>query len=136
MIPFGPHLVTNTFKYARSTFDKVTVTSNAVAMPVASGAAGVLIPRLVYVDVSGDLKKDPLTMALEWTQLDSSKQLIWVDSFRSDLRGPVEQVKGTKAKVQRRFDIVLEDLLKQSRQAMLSSPEIREFARRVNGTAR
>lgn len=135
-IPLGAHLVTNTIEYAQGTFEKVTVTTpgtNTPAIPVAFGAAAIVIPRLVYVDVSGDMRKDPITMALEWTVLDSSRRLVWVDSFRSEIRGPVEDVKGTKRKVQRRFDIVLEDLFKQSREAMQASPEIRRFSRASAG---
>ncbi len=130
-IPLGPQLVTNTVECAQSVFQTVTVTTagtNGAAEPLASRAAAVLIPRLVYVDVSGNWMKDPITMALEWTLLDSSRRLVWVDSYRAEIREPVEGVKGAKNILQRRFDTVLEDLFKQSRDTMLNSVEIRRFS--------
>ena len=131
VLPFGPHLVTNTVESTHAAFANLRVTESEVAASMSSGARALLIPRLIYVDLSGDLRKDPITMALEWTMLDSTRRLVWVGSFRSAIRTPAERVKGAKKQVQRRFDLVLEDLLKQSREAMLSSPEIRRFAKSI-----
>jgi hypothetical protein len=134
VLPIGPHLCTNTVAQAQDVSGKVAVTTNAASAAVLPGVSALLIPRLVYLDVSGDMRKDPITMALEWTLLDSSRRLVWVDSYRSDVRGPVEGVKGTKRKIQRRFDMALEDLFRQSVQGMVSSPEIRRFALSVGNS--
>ena len=75
------------------------------------------------------------TMALEWSVYDSAKTPVWVDSFRAELKGPITGVEGRKRIIQRRMDIILEDLFKQSRLAFLSSPEIREFAESVSRPA-
>lgn len=133
-IPLGAHLATNAVECTQGLFEKVTVTTvatNGPSVPLASGSSAILIPRLVYVDVSGDLRKDPITMALEWTLLDASQRLVWVDSYRADIRGSVEDVKGMKARIQRRFDVVLESLFRQSRETMLASVEIRRFSQSV-----
>jgi hypothetical protein len=133
-LPFGEHLVTNTVELAKSLFSEVIITTptgpNGLAAPMPARCSAILLPRLVYVDITRRFDSYT-TMALEWSLYDSSKKLVWVDSFRSEVKGLIEGVKDNKSMVQRQFDLLLEGLLKQSGQAMLSSPEIREFVESV-----
>jgi hypothetical protein len=136
-VPFGPHLATNTANLARGVFSDVSVTSQGLEAPTTPGAMALLVPRLAYVDVSGNatsLGKSYLTMAIEWSLFDASKKLVWVDSYRAGLKGPVEGARGEKERTQRLWDAVLTDILRQTREGMLASPDIRRFCQ--SATAR
>jgi hypothetical protein len=137
VVPFGAHLVTNTVDCAQSTFAKVILTTSTTESPIAPNASAILIPRLVYIDISAanNFWNGYFTTALEWSLYDSRKKLVWVDSYRSELNGPPKGAGGIRKKVQREFDILLEDLLKHSQQGMLSSPEIRQFAGSLSRSA-
>ena len=131
-MPFGEHLVLNTEDCARAVFADVVITSNGLAAPVAPGASAILIPRVVYVDMWGaSASHDSLSMAIEWSLYDAHKQLVWIDSFRSERKGPLEGVSGGRKIVQRRYDLVIGEILRQARQAMSSSRELRQFAASV-----
>jgi hypothetical protein len=131
-LPFGPHLATNTEELTRALFTSVTVTTNTPDSQVIPNVAALLIPQLVYVDLSG---RNNITMALEWSLFDASHRLVWVDSFRAEVRGPVERVRGVN-ELQRRFDLILENLFRQSHQGMLASPDIRRFAQSLAQSGR
>jgi len=137
VVPFGGHLLTNTVDLAQSTFANVIVSTSGAESPISPNASAVLVPRLVYIDISAanTFWNGQFTMALEWSLFDSTKKLVWVDSYRSELSGPPEGVSGRKKKLQKEFDILLGDLFKQSREGMLASPEIRQFVESLNASA-
>jgi hypothetical protein len=138
VVPFAAHLVTNTVDCAQNSFAKVIVTTSGTESPISPNASAILVPRLVYIDISAanTFWNGRFTIALEWSLFDSTKKLVWVDSYRSELSGPPEGVSGAKKKVQKEFDILVGDLLKQSRQGMLASPEIKQFVQSFDAPAR
>ena len=137
-IPLGPILIVNAEDCARAVFTSVVITTNRVGTPIDGGAAAVLIPRLVYVNITGrDGKHNAfITMAMEWSAYDRTQRLIWVDSFRSEFNGIPEGVRGYEKITQKQFDTVLGDLFQQSARSMLASRELRQYAASGGRTAK
>jgi hypothetical protein len=129
---FGKHLVLNTEDCARAAF--ATVVVPGASPSAAQGSANaVLIPRLTEANVvipGGGYSKVVTTMSLEWSLQDPSGKLIWVDTFKSESRGPAPPAKG-RDQFERRFDAMFRDVFSASYRAMTSSPEIRKFAGQI-----
>jgi hypothetical protein len=132
---FGEHLALNTGCWAEATFASIKNTSAASQAPAAPGTDAIVIPRVVNVDAilpGGGASKIVTTFALEVSLFDTNRSLVWVDTFKSESRGDIG-VGSFKpyAHMQKRFDIMFEDIFRQAREAMLASPEIQQLVTKV-----
>ena len=125
LLEIGQQLAKNSNELALILFKNVIATDAATGKT--NGRIDALLtPRLVAIETSlGAKRGDDIitTIVLEWKLEDNKNNLIWIDTVKGEGRSTVPGGDGEDANT-----MLLDDLFRNSFQAMKSSPEIRKFA--------
>lgn len=134
-IDFGDTLAVNTEGCIQALFSQHVSTSASRGSPPTQGTAAVLTPQVTEVNVvipGGGVSKIVTTLTMEMTLEDGAGEPVWVNTFKTESRGPIE---GTSMKpnrnIRERFDFMVRDVLLQAFNSMAKSPEIKAFALRA-----
>ena len=124
LLEIGQQLANNSNELASILFKNV-VTTDAATGKTNGQIDAFLTPRVVAIEKSlGAIRGDEsiTTIVLEWKLEDNQNNLIWIDTVKGEGRSTVPSYDEDVNTV------LLDDLFRNSFQAMKSSPEIRKFA--------
>lgn len=130
-VPLGSPLIENTERLAKVAFAKVVISGGQ--KPAANGGVqAILIPKLVSISREAGLQTDherATAVRVEWALNDRNGKLIWVDTILGIGKGPqdVYGKDGTEQQVQSALD----NLFRQSLEALISSIEVKSFIQRI-----
>ena len=123
LLEIGQQLAKNSNELASILFKNV-VTTDAATGKTNGQIDALLTPRVVAIEKSlGAIRGDDsiTTIVLEWKLEDNKNNLIWIDTVKGEGRSTVP------SDDEDANTVLLDDLFRNSFQAMKSSPEIRKF---------
>lgn len=127
----GEALATSAEAVCRETFSELVVADSAPA-----GVDAVIVPRVVWIRATRPQyvwEASLLTITLEWRVEDPTGDLIWLETVRSTAAEPLGGLFGQVRQTRKRLDAVFRDLFLASHAALSGSPEIRDYAERLQG---
>jgi len=135
-VNYGDLLVRNTEACARSVFSRV-ITSDGTEASSPPEVRAVLVPKVIRVDsaflsstvLAYKLAKQKMSLTLALELSDRSGNTVWVNTYRSEHIDKIGAGRSWKSYSQRQFEHVIKDALRQAHDTILSSPEIRAFAK-------
>ncbi len=91
---------------------------------------GILTPKMVSLRHTPGMAgfDSQTTVIFEWRLTDSEKNIVWVKSLTSKILSTAPGLGGIDSGNREHVTLVVNDLFKQSFEAMTSSPEIKEFS--------
>ncbi len=105
---------------ARDSFDRV-IRMETLPRPEDTGGHLVLVPRFADMETTNPvIKKRNVALLLEWSAVDPSGKILWVQTIEGDVR------KGDYSH-QKIVEMVMHDLIVKSTEAIKQSQEIRQF---------
>lgn len=128
-IPLGDQLAKNSVELASALFSRV-ITTNAEEPIATAGVDAVLTARVVLVERTVGATafgESVLSVVLEWKLEDLSGNVIWIDSIKGEGRANSGNVFTHNANAEKQIQLLLEDLFTKSFEAIMSSPEIKQF---------
>lgn len=131
VLPFGEHLATNSENVARALFSGVTVQTSPG--PVPPEAAGLLVPRMVFIEQSFGIwvwDDANITMGLEWTFKDRDGRVVWVDTVKGTGTNATGNLFTSRTRMTERAGLVIEDVFRKSFDAIAGARALRDFAAR------
>jgi hypothetical protein len=130
-IEYGESLCQNAEGLAQATFSSTTVARGSSPAPAADAH---LTPVVVLIDRNEPMwatSEQTTTVSVEWTFSDASTgRIIWVNTFTGEGKGPKAAGMSRQEGAKIQAVTLLKELFGKTRSALLSSPEIREFAER------
>ena len=137
LIPLGESLASNTREMSRRLFENTTFTvSNADAPPLA-GVDAVLIPKLELAEnaiAAMAFSEAILTVMLEWTCLDGKTgKRVFVQTVSGEGKGRMGTAFSHKQRAKERIEAALNELFRNSFEALKASPEIKRLAQQKFG---
>lgn len=130
----GPDLCLNAEAMAKSVFKHVTISRGPIDTNT-TGQAAVLIPRVVSVEKpigSTSFSKTEMVVDLEWSLVDKTGKLIWVETIQGIGEGKTGNSFNHKSHTRKMVKNAFLDLFQKSAKAMLESPEILAFVEANN----
>lgn len=123
---FGNALAANSEALAGQVFKSVEL---AKGFESKAGLDGFLIPKVSLIDSTYGFAWDDLvlTLIVEWSLKDPNGKLIWVDTVKGQATSKSGSF-GHEKQFTSRAKSAIDDLFLRSYEAMISSPEIRDYA--------
>jgi hypothetical protein len=115
----GPELCARAEEAARNSFESV-IRMETAPKPADTGGHLVLVPRFADMEAATHFIGGDVALLLEWSAIDPSGKILWVQTIELDAK---TNVKSNKKTVER----LLQDMTTKSAEAIRGSQEIRRF---------
>src|SRR3990167_6465957 len=132
VLPLGDALAQNAEAVTRQVFSEVVVTPGT-NNEATSGVKAMITPKMVVAEWTwgatafGD---SILSVILEWKMEDLKGNVVWIDTVKGDGKENTGNIFTHKSNARKQIDKCITDLFQNSFQALSSSVEIMEFAKK------
>lgn len=133
IIPLGDALTQNAESIARHVFTEVAVTQGA-NNEATSGGKAMLTPKMVLAERTMGATAfgaSVLSVILEWKLEDRMGNTIWIDTVKGESEENTGNIFTHKSNARKQIEECMTNLFQNSYQALSSSVEIMEFAKKI-----
>lgn len=136
--PIGTNLCLNAETLAQQLFAGVTTGTKAAQLK-AAGVDALLTPKLAFISRTFGATafgKSMMSIKLEWNLTDLRGNVVWDDTITGQAQGGTGNMFTFSHNAQKLVQTAIEDLFKNSYEAMSSAEAIRQFARKKGSISR
>ncbi len=135
VLPLGDALTQNAEAVSRHVFSEVAVTQGT-NNEATGGVEAVLTPKMVVAEWTWGATAfgaSILSVMLEWKMEDLNGNIIWIDTVKGEDKENTGNIFTHKSNAKKQIEACITDLFQNSFEALSSSVEIMEFAKKKGG---
>ncbi len=134
--PLGKNLSINAEEMTKKVFRRVKTTHMLTSGQVEDPSIqAVLVPKVDFLNQDRPFSAfsiQTMSMNLVWTLLDTGGNIIWTTTINAEGKGHMQPIYGEKLNTEQ-VDNLMRNVFEDSFNRILSSKEIQEYARKING---